>query len=77
MASAIMELGLDEIEKVSGGNETIPPYEELIALVKRVTEAAKRWNRTYEAALSMMIFAYGDVLSEADIEACVRSVYGL
>ena len=77
MESAIMELELDEIEKVSGGDDTIPTYEELIALVKRVAKAAKGWGRTYEDALSLMIFGYGDLLSEADIEACVRSVYGL
>lgn len=77
MKSAIVELELDESEKVSGGDDTIPTHEELIALVKRVAKAGKGWGRTYEEVLSLMIFAYGDVLSEAEIQMCVRSAYGL
>ena len=77
MESAIMELELNEIENVTGGNSTDPALGKALDLVKNIARTAKRCNRTYEDALSMLIFAYGGWLPEADIEACVRSVYGL
>ena len=77
MESAIMELELNEIENVTGGNSTDPALGKALDLVKNIARTAKRCNRTYEDALSMLIFAYGGWLPETDIEACVRSVYGL
>ena len=77
MESAIMELELNEIETVTGGNGTDPALEKAFDLVKNIARTAKRCNRTDEDALSMLICAYGGWRPEADIEACVRSVYGL
>ncbi len=62
---------------VCGGNGTDPSMEKALELVKNVARTAKRCKRTFEDALRMLIFAYGDWLPEADIEASVRLVYGL
>ncbi len=46
-------------------------------MVKSIAGTARQCNRAFEDALSMLVSACSGKLPEADIEACVRSVYGL
>ncbi len=77
MESAIMELELDELKAGSGGDDADLTREEALDLVRRLARTGIRRKSAFEDALRVAVIVCGRLLPLADIEACVRSVYGL
>ena len=72
----VMELGMEELNKVSGGDTAGPEHEKIVKLTKNLIRTAKKWNRSFEDAIRLAVFAYGDEVSESEIQAFARQIYG-
>lgn len=77
MDRATLEITVEELKKVVGGYSAEASHEQVFHSMKLFVEAAIRHKCSYEETLSMAIFAYGDDLTEAEIDAYIRSAYGI
>lgn len=76
------EMSLEELQKVAGGDKYDELYDELcefddfVSNMKRFALIARRLGRSYEDALHLTIYGWGDEVPQEEIEAFVRSIYG-